>query len=99
MRVIVKMVDQEPFETDVPNELKPLQGLVGGHIECVRGVFENFGLLVDEEGLIKRKKYNCTFLGKPLFGTIVAVGVKGEDFTDCPILLDTFKGMYHVEDE
>ena len=41
-------------------------------------------IICNEEGLIKHLPPNCGILGCYFFGTIAAVGVDGEEFTDVP---------------
>ena len=43
------------------------------------------GLLCEKEGWLKMKKPNCKIFGNLFVGTIIFVGVQGEEFTDCPI--------------
>lgn len=69
----------EPIE--VANELKPLQQEVGGYLENVT-LAEDACILCDEEGRLKGKPYNTTVCGVPFAGTILIVGVAGEDFSD-----------------
>lgn len=69
----------EPIE--VENELKPLQQEVGGYLESFTFA-EDACVLCDEEGRMKRKPYNTTVCGVSFVGTILIVGVAGEDFAD-----------------
>ena len=69
----------EPIE--VENELKPLQQEVGGYLESFTFA-EDACVLCDEEGRMKRKPYNTTVCGVSFVGTILIVGVDGEDFAD-----------------
>lgn len=84
IKVIVKRVGEDPVVEEVENRLGALQDLVGGYLEAVT-IATDMCALVDEEGLLKGKKYNCDVCNYPLFGTIVLVGVDGENFVDCPI--------------
>ena len=100
MKAIVKRIDEEigHFE-DIENELKVLQDLVGGYIECI--TFEEIVVICDEEGLLKGKKRNCT-VDTPLFknsfvGDIVVVGHDEDDFTDVPIDLQKWAKMIGKE--
>ena len=69
----------EPIE--VENELKPLQQAVGGYLESFTFA-EDACVLCDEEGRLKGKPYNTTVCGVPFVGTVLIVGVAGEDFSD-----------------
>lgn len=80
--VIVKRPAEPGYWTVVRNELSALQKLVGGHLEVIR--MPKCLALVDEEGKLKGRMVNMAYGMEPLVGTIVFVGEKGEDFTDCP---------------
>lgn len=67
----------------IENELHQLQELVGGYIECVT-IEPWLVAVVDEEGLLKGYSFNMKLGVHQLFGTIVFVGVDGEEFTNCP---------------
>lgn len=79
---------KEPGENwerrEIDNNLKTFQGLVGGHIEVVN-VRDDLLLIVNEEGVLQDLESNLYMRGYWLRGTIVAVGVKGGDFADCPL--------------
>ena len=79
---------KEPGENwerrEIDNTLKALQGLVGGYIETVN-VQDDLVLIVNEEGVLQELEPNLYIRGYWLRGTIVAVGVDGENFADCPI--------------
>lgn len=79
MRAWLKAPGQEPHTVIIPNELEMLQQLVDGYIECVT-ISPELVIICDEEGLMKRKAYNCTIDGMPYVGTIVAVSVNGDEF-------------------
>lgn len=84
IKVIVKRVGEDPVEEEVENRLGALQDLVGGYLEAVT-IATDMCVLVDEEGLLKGRKYNCDICNYPLFWTVVLVGTDGENFVDCPI--------------
>lgn len=67
--------------TEIQNELEPLQRAVGGHLESVT-LWADACVLCDEEGRLKGKPYNTTVCGVPFVGTVLIVGVAGEDFSD-----------------
>lgn len=63
--------------------LEMLQELVGGYIEMAPapGLTRNkIGVLVNEEGLLKKLPFNLFWGGNPIVGTVVFVRVAGEDF-------------------
>ena len=61
------------------NTLEAFQTAVGGYIETAT-ILEDVCLIVNEEGILLGLPYNTTIRGQPLLGTVIAVGVKGEDF-------------------
>ena len=95
MRALYKAPDDTKFrQILVPNELHPLQELVGGYIETVTvHVKPQVIVICNEEARLKRLPYNCTIEGKdytgefdcPFFGPILLVGADGDEFTDVPI--------------
>lgn len=82
--VMIKEPGENWERREIDNTLKTLQGLVGGRIETVN-VQDDLLLIVNEEGVLQDLEPNLYIRGYWLRGTIVAVGVKGEDFADCPI--------------
>ena len=81
MRVIRKRPGEAWEPIEVENELKPLQQAVGGYLESFTFA-EDACVLCDEEGRLKGKPYNTTVCGVPFAGTVLIVGVAGEDFSD-----------------
>jgi len=83
MRAIIK----EPYSighvVEVKNEIEELQRIVGGYIETVP-LFPNLSVICDEDGQLKRREYNCNLCGYRFVGTILIVGVDGDEFTDVP---------------
>lgn len=84
----IRAMIKEPGEgwelREIDNTLKCLQMLVDGYIETVT-VRDDLVLIVNEEGVLQELEPNMYACGHWLRGTIVAVGVQGEDFADCPI--------------
>lgn len=95
MRALYKSPGDKSFrQILVPNQLHPLQELVGGYIETVTvQVKPQVIVICNEEARLKRLPYNCTIEGKdytgefdcPFFGPILLVGADGDEFTDVPI--------------
>ena len=81
MRALRKRPGEAWEPIAVENELKPLQQEVGGYLESVT-LAEDVCVLCDEEGRMKGKPYNTTVCGVSFVGTILIVGVAGEDFAD-----------------
>lgn len=68
---------------DVRDELRDYQNEVGGYIESVT-LWPGATVLCDEEGRIKDYEENCEICGVDFCGTILIVGVSGEEFCDVP---------------
>lgn len=67
---------------DIPNTLEALQTAVGGYIETVQLFADrDFTFVCNEEGRLKGLAPNCF----GMVGTVLAVGVKGDEFCDIPI--------------
>lgn len=81
MRVIRKRPDQVPQIVDVENTLESLQFEVDGWIEAVT-FSEDACVICNEEGRIQGLPFNLELMGILFFGTILIVGVDGENFTD-----------------
>lgn len=69
---------------EIDNSLESLQKAVGGWIEAVT-LAEDVAVICNEEGRILDLPYNCLFCGMDWYGTILLVGVDGEEFCDVPI--------------
>lgn len=90
IRVIYKRVGFDPVEITVDNTLEQFQHMVGGYIETV--TFSPIMImLVDEEGKIDSRPVNFYLGGEPICGSVVWVGVDGEEFDDCPYDLRMFR--------
>ena len=81
MKVIIKEPGQRPRETEIENSLSALQQAVGGYIETVTFA-EDCGIICNEEGRLQGLLYNLTFCGVSFVGTILFVGVAGDEFAD-----------------
>ena len=79
MRIIKKLPGQRPEVVDTENTLEALQEAVGGYIEAVTFA-EDAALICNEEGRLLGLQHNCTVLGIPFVGPVLAVGVAGEEF-------------------
>ena len=81
MRAIRKRPGQEPQIIDVENSLEALQLEVDGWIETVTFA-EDACVICNEEGRIHGLPFDLELMGVLFFGTILIVGVDGENFTD-----------------
>lgn len=82
MKAIKKEPGEQPRMVSIQNTLEALQEAVGGRIETVR-LFEDACVVCDEEWRLKGKPYN-NILGVEFGGTVLLVGVNGEEFCDVP---------------
>ena len=87
MKVIRKRPGQFPEVTDIGNDGDAIRAQLGGDIEAVT-IAEDLAILCDKEGRLKGKELNIAFkgLGIDFVGTILFVGVDGEEFCDVPNL-------------
>ena len=81
MRVLKKLPGKPWEAVEIDNELRTLQAAVGGYRESFTFV-QDACILCDEEGRLKGKPYNTTVCGVPFVGTVLFMGVAGEEFTD-----------------
>lgn len=81
MRVIRKRPGQQPQVVEIEPSLEALQREVDGWIETVTFA-EDACVICNEEGRIRGEAFNTALLGLLFFGTILIVGVDGENFTD-----------------
>ena len=89
MRILKIEPGKQPEIIEIEKSLKALQEQVGGYIETLTFA-EDAALIVDEEGKLKGKPYNFTFCGEVLVGTVLFVGVDGEEFCDIPAMATDF---------
>jgi hypothetical protein len=78
--VVIKEPGKEAaVEPLFDNTLEAFQKAVGGYIETLT-IAKDLVLIVNEEGRIQNLPFNTSVLGTPLYGTILAVGVRGDEF-------------------
>lgn len=78
--VIFKEPGEAPrVEPLFDNDLKAFQNAVGGYIEAVT-IATDLVIIYNEEGRLKGLPHNTTVFGVDFCGTIIAAGVKGEEF-------------------
>lgn len=94
IKAIIKRPDEEyGHMTNISSTLENLQRTVGGYIECVS--FSNFVIICNEEGKVQNLPFNMHIGFDTLVGTIIVLGVDGEEFTDCPLDFKTWKQLVH----
>ena len=81
MKIIIKEPGQRPRATEIENSLSALQQAVGGYIETLTFT-EDCCIICNEEGRLQGLPYNLTFGGMSFVGTVLFVGVKGDEFAD-----------------
>ena len=81
MKVIIKEPGQRARVTEIENSLSELQQAVGGYIETVT-LAEDCCIICNEEGRLQGLPYNLTFCGVSFVGTILFVGIAGDEFAD-----------------
>lgn len=91
--VIIKRPGEKPYKTNISDSLKNLQNTVGGNIETVT-LCEDMTFIVNEEGRLLGLPYNCTVCDVELYGTVVVIGVKGDEFDDIPMTFDQAKKLF-----
>ena len=91
--VIIKRPGQKPYKTNISDSLKNLQNTVGGNIETVT-LREDMTFIINEEGRLLGLPYSCTVCGIDLYGTVIVIGVKRDDFDDIPITFDQAKKLF-----
>ena len=90
IKVIIKEPDKTATFKEIENSLEELQQIVGGYIETVT-IATDMCIICDEEGCLKGLPYNCNVFGVDFVGTIIFVGVSGEEFCDVPIDEEMFE--------
>ena len=90
MKVLMVEPGKVPYETDLANDLKPMQKAVGGMIQCVYPFHERAVLVCNDEGKLLGLPLNrAVFNDNGQLVDIISVnffvvGLEGEDFTDLP---------------
>lgn len=83
MKAIIKEPGKPVEEIEIDNNLESLQEKVGGYIETYTFA-EDACVICNEEGKLTGLEPNCFFLGELFVGTILWVGVDGDEFCDVP---------------
>lgn len=96
--VVIKRPGEEPVvEPLFDNTLEAFQREVGGFIETLT-LATDLVLVCNEEGWIMGLPYNGECRGLDFYGTVIAVGVKGDKFASIkascvPMILRMLGGM------
>lgn len=81
MKAIIKEPGKKTRITEIENNLSALQQAVGGYIETLTFT-EDCCIICNEEGRLQGLPYNLTFGGMSFVGTVLFVGVAGDEFAD-----------------
>jgi len=101
IKCIVKRPDEQfGHVTWISDSLENLQKTVGGYIETV-SLDNGLVLICNEEGRVRDMPYNFTLrriygivpIHNPIFGTVIACGADGDEFTDIPIDFNEWKSL------
>lgn len=81
MKALRKRPGEAWEEVEIENTLEALQAEVGGYI-AIDTLRSDLVLVVNAEGAINGMRFNMNLYETPLFGTILVVGAKGNEFCD-----------------
>lgn len=84
IHVLIKEPGKNPRSVNISNSLENLQKTVGGYIETVT-IAEDFLVICNKEGRLRRLPWCCEICGVDFVGTIILCGIEGEEFGDIPI--------------
>ena len=93
IRVFVKRTRQDPCQVSIPAEPEAIMDLVGGCPKEI-AVSTDLVILCDEDGKLTDKSYNCTICGYNFVGTLVFVGIKDDEWADCPLSYSEFRATF-----
>ena len=96
IKAIVKRPDEEiGHSTNISNTLENLQKTVEGDIEVVEVDWRGHDIIIicNVNGKLTGLKDNCWLFGMKFVGTLIFVGVEGDDFADLPINFEEYKEM------
>ena len=79
MKAVRKKPGEPPEIVDLDNTLEALQKEVDGYIESFQ-IASDCTIICNEEGKLLPLEPNLLFCGEAFFGTVLAVGVRGESF-------------------
>lgn len=91
--VIIKEPGKVPRHVNISTTLENLQRTVGGYIETVTFATDAC-IICNEEGRLQGLPFCCRIFGVDFVGTIIMIGVNGEDFTDWPLTFADTKKLY-----
>lgn len=91
--VYIKEPGKMPRSVNISGSLENLQRTVGGYIETLT-LADDMVIICNEEGKLLGLPYNCHICGEDFVGTIIFMGVHGDEFADVPIDWKSFKKRF-----
>lgn len=93
MEKVISIVIKEPGKQwerrELDNTLEAFQHVVDGYIEPYT-IADDIAIICNEEGRLRQLDYNLYYLGSDWYGTIMMVGVDGEDFCSLDPKMDKY---------
>ena len=93
IKAIIKEPGKKPRCVNISASLENLQKTVGGLIETVT-LYSDLVAICDEQGRIKGKQHCCNIGCVDFCGTVILVGVDGDEFADIPCGFADFKRLF-----
>lgn len=93
IKVLIKDPGKAPREFNIENTPETFQHIVGGYIESVTFA-EDMCIICNEEGRLMNLPHNCDVCGIDFVGTIILCGVKGEELSDLPGDMESWKTVF-----
>ena len=91
IKVIVKRPDERVGHIEeIENKLESFQDIVEGYIEEVF-LSSSLVFICNEEGKIRGMRYNFSTDSDDIMGPVIICGIKGEDFSDVSISLESWE--------
>jgi hypothetical protein len=98
-KAIIKRPDEQYGHVcHISTSLENLQKTVGGYIETVAAV-PGVVIICNEEGKLLSLEPNIPYYHDVLCGTIIVLGIKGEEFTDCPMSFRQWKLFLEMQEQ
>lgn len=101
MKIIIKKPGQQPYITEVEDNLNTYKSIVEGYIEIVP-IEKDILMVCNEEGKLIGLDFNFVLGNDPIVGTVFFIGRNNEDFrslTDEEInkVLSWFQRGFYIE--
>jgi hypothetical protein len=93
IKAYIKAPGKKPHSIRISNTIENLQSHVGGYIETVT-LTEDLVIICNEEGRLIGLPHNCEVHGVDFVGTIIFVGISGDEFCDVTISWEGFKVLF-----